>query len=135
VNSLSFSAFLVVSKPQLERMPALPATCLLFALGAPMVIALAAPGLAALDFSAVPPSVWLLGAYIVICPTVLAYFVNYWALRHATSSLVAFFVYLQPLVAATFAAIFLGEAITVHLILSFLLVAAGIGLVAIRARR
>ncbi len=68
-------------------------------------------------------------------PTVLAYFINYWALRHAASSLVAFFVYLQPLVAATFAAIFLGEAITVHLLLSFLLVAAGIGLVALKARR
>lgn len=135
VNSLSFSAFLVVSKPQLERMPALPATCLLFVLGAPMVIALAAPGLAAMDFSVVPPLVWLLGAYIIIFPTVLAYFINYWALRHATSSLVAFFVYLQPLVAATFAAVFLGEALTGHLVLSFLLVAAGIGLVAVQIRR
>ncbi len=135
VNSLSFSAFLVVSKTQLERMPALPATCLLFVLGAPMVTALAAPGLAAMDFTAVPPFVWLLGAYIIIGPTVLAYFINYWALRHASSSLVAFFVYLQPLVAATFAAVFLAEAITVNLVLSFLLVAAGIGLVALKTRR
>ncbi len=35
----------------------------------------------------------------------------------------------------TFAAVFLGEAITSHLVLSFLLVAAGIGLVALKARR
>ncbi len=135
VNSLSFSAFLVVSKPQLERMSALPATCLLFVLGAPMVIALAAPGLASLDFAAVPPFVWLLGAYIIVFPTVLAYFVNYWALRRASSSLVAFFIYLQPLVAASFAFTFLDEAITVPLVLSFLLVAAGVGLVARTARR
>lgn len=135
VNSLSFSAFLVVSKPQLERTPALPATCLLFVLGAPMVAGVAAPGLAALDFAAVPASVWLLAAYIVVFPTVLAYFVNYWALRRAASSLVAFFVYLQPLAAASFAATFLDEAITIHLIVSFLLVAGGIALVARNRRR
>jgi drug/metabolite transporter (DMT)-like permease len=135
VNSLSFSTFLVVSKPQLERMPSLPATCLLFVLGAPMITALAAPGLAALDFAAVPTFVWWLGLYIIIVPTVIAYFINYWALRRASSSLVAFFVYLQPLVAATFAVLFRKEALTLHLVTSFLLVAAGIALVARNSRR
>jgi drug/metabolite transporter (DMT)-like permease len=129
VNSLSFSAFLVVSKPQLERMPALPATCLLFLLGALMVVALAAPGLARLDFTSVSPSTWALAAYIIVFPTVGAYFLNFWALRRAASSLVAFFIYLQPLVAAAFAVVFLDEAITAHLVLAFLLVAGGIALV------
>jgi drug/metabolite transporter (DMT)-like permease len=135
VNALSFSAFLVVSKPQLERMPTLPATCLLFVLGALMISVVAAPELLHTDLGAVPGHVWWLAAYIVVFPTVVAYLLNYWALRRAASSLVAFFVYLQPLVAAGFAVAFLGEAITLPLILAFLLVAGGIALVARRARR
>jgi drug/metabolite transporter (DMT)-like permease len=130
VNSLSFSAFLVVSKPQLERTPTLAATCLLFVLGAVMVVTVALPELARTDLARVPASSWLLGAYIIAFPTVGAYFLNYWALRRAPSSLVAFFIYLQPLVAATFSATFLGEAITLQLGVAFLLVAGGIALVA-----
>jgi drug/metabolite transporter (DMT)-like permease len=130
VNSLSFSAFLVVSKPLLERTPALAATCLLFVLGALMVDAVALPELLRTDLSQVPASSWLLAAYIVAFPTVAAYFLNYWALRRSPSSLVAFFIYLQPLVAATFSAAFLGEAITLQLGVAFVLVAGGIALVA-----
>jgi drug/metabolite transporter (DMT)-like permease len=130
VNSLSFSAFLVVSKPHLQRTPTLPATCLLFVLGAIPMVGLALPQLVRLDFSAVSARTWILGAYIIIVPTVVTYFLNYWALRRAESSLVALFVYLQPLLAGVFSMMFLGEHITFRLVGSFILVAGGIALVA-----
>ncbi len=126
VNSLSFSAFLVVSKRDLERQSALAATTLLFVLGALMIVPLAGLELARTDFSAVPTTTWLLCAYIIVFPTVTAYFLNYWALRRTRSSIVAFFVFLQPLVAGAIAVLFHDEAITAHLVIAFALVAAGI---------
>ena len=44
-----------------------------------------------------------------IFPTIGAYLLTYWALARAESSLVALFVYLQPVIAGITGAIFLGE--------------------------
>jgi drug/metabolite transporter (DMT)-like permease len=42
--------------------------------------------------------VWLSVAYIILVPTVGAYYLNAWALERVTPSTVAVYVYLQPLV-------------------------------------
>lgn len=98
VNALSYSLFLVVSKPILEREGTVTATSLFLALGALWLVPVGAPGLLALDFAAVPARVWLLGAFIVLAPTIAAYGLNMYALRRVESSIVALFVYLQPVI-------------------------------------
>lgn len=67
----------------------------------------------AADAAAHAPSMsaggWMAMAWIVGAATVGTYALNAWALRHAPSSLVATYIYVQPPVAAVMAAIYLGE--------------------------
>ena len=53
--------------------------------------------------------IWGLLAYIVIFPTAIAYLLQFWALSHVDSSVVALFIYLQPVIATTLAVLLLGD--------------------------
>ena len=109
LNALSFSLFLVLSKPLLDRTEPIGATAALFGFGTLWIVAAGIPDLLALDPSRVSPRAWMLGIYIILFPTAVAYLLQYWALARVESSKVAFFIYLQPLIAASFSMIFLGE--------------------------
>jgi drug/metabolite transporter (DMT)-like permease len=68
-------------------------------------------------------------AYAVIFPTVVAYFLNLWALKRAPASLVAIYVLAQPLIAAALAALPpLRERPTPILLVAGLLIIGGVGL-------
>ena len=69
----------------------------------------AMPALGGFDPTAVPGRIWALGAFIVVFPTALAYLLNFWALARVESSLVALFIYLQPLIATSLSILLLGE--------------------------
>jgi len=112
VNALSYAFFLVISRRLLSRIDPLGATVVILGFGS---LGMLLPGLTALpgfDPGLVTPRTWLLGAFIVLLPTAAAYFLNYWALARLESSVVAFFIYLQPLIATTLSVLFLGERLT-----------------------
>src|SRR5439155_1267976 len=60
---------------------------------------------------AIPAQAWIGLGLVIVGPTVAAYLLNAWALRHTDSSLVAAYTYLQPVLTAILAAIFLRETI------------------------
>src|SRR5207253_10472919 len=65
--------------------------------------------------------------WIIIFPTVCAYYLNVWALTHVESSLVSAFVYLQPVMTAALAAWILDEHPSARMIPSAVLIFAGVG--------
>ncbi len=101
VNALSYALFLVLSKDLLRQVDPLAATVVLLAFGSLGMLIPGLPALAGFDPSAVSWSTWVLGAWIVVFPTALAYLLGFWALARVESSRVAFFIYLQPLIAAS----------------------------------
>lgn len=109
VNGTSYAFFLVISKRIISRTDPLAATAVLLVFGTIGICLIGLPSLAAFDPSTVPASIWGLGALIVLFPTAGAYFLIYWALARAESSLVALFIYLQPLLAGVLSAVLLGE--------------------------
>jgi drug/metabolite transporter (DMT)-like permease len=117
INALSYSFFLVISKRLLTRTDPLGATAVLLAFGSLGIFAVGAPTLSAVAWSEVPASVWGMGAFIVVFPTALAYLLMYWALARVDSFLVALFIYLQPVIASTLSAAFLGERIGPRIVL------------------
>jgi drug/metabolite transporter (DMT)-like permease len=129
-NALSYALFLVISKRTLSRTDALGAAAVLLGFGALGMLPLAWGALAGFDPAAVSAEAWALGAFIVVFPTAGAYLLTLWALARADSSLVAFFIYLQPLMAATLSAIFLGERITPAMLAGAALVFAAVYLAA-----
>jgi drug/metabolite transporter (DMT)-like permease len=110
-NALSYSLFLVISKRLLERVDPLAATAVLLAFGTLGMLLPGLPALRGFDATAVSTRTWALGAFIVVFPTALAYLLNYWALARVQSSIVAFFIYLQPLIATSLSVAFLGDGI------------------------
>jgi drug/metabolite transporter (DMT)-like permease len=108
-NASSFSLFLVMSRDALRRADPLVATTWMLTFGAVGILLVGGSQLARAPLAALPPSFWLLAAYVIVCATVLTYFLNYYALGHTDSSMVALFIYLQPPIATALSAALLGE--------------------------
>ena len=75
-------------------------------------------------------NVWIWVAYIVVFPTIVTYLLNLWALKRASSNLVAVYIYLQPIFAAAVAPLVLtGEHLALRTVIAALSIFAGLGLV------
>lgn len=131
-NALSYSFFLVISKPILSRHSSLAVTAELLAFGAVGISLLGASQLAALEVRAVPAAVWWVAGFVVVFCTVAAYILNAWALKRVESSLVALFIYLQPLIASTIAVLFQHERLGAEALVAAALIFGGVAL-ALRA--
>ena len=126
INSMSYGFFLVISKRTMHRVDALAATALMFVFGTLPIAAFGLGTLLATDLSAVSPAAWWWGAFIVVFPTAAAYVLISWTLARAEASLVALFVYLQPLIAALLGVAFEGERLTARTVAGALLIFAGV---------
>ncbi|NIM01935.1 MAG: EamA family transporter [Acidobacteria bacterium] len=109
INATSFSFFLVISKRLMMRIDALAGTAILLTFGALMVGILGVPPLLEVNIGGLSARFWWLALFIILLPTAAAYVINYWALGKVDSSLVAFFIFLQPAIAATLSWVILGE--------------------------
>ena len=126
VNAASFALFLVISRDTIRRLGPVTATAGVLCWGNLGAALYGREAIARLDWAALPLEAWLLIAYAVVFPTVTAYFLNYWALARVESSSVALFIYLQPVLAATISAVWLGEPLTPRLFASSGLVFLGV---------
>ena len=128
VNATSFSFFLVISKRLMMRIDALAGTAILLAFGAIVIGILGVPALLDVEVAALSPRFWWLAAFIVLLPTAAAYVINYWALAKVDSSLVAFFIFLQPAIAASLSWVLLGERPAALMFAGAALIFLGVGL-------
>jgi drug/metabolite transporter (DMT)-like permease len=125
LNVASFSVYLVISRDALQRYSPLTVITWVFVFG---TIGIAPWGMVALWQQAAGMSaltLWAM-AWIVVVPTVAGYYLNLWALKRVESSVVAIFVYLQPVVTAALALPLLGERISPRLIPAAALIFAGV---------
>jgi drug/metabolite transporter (DMT)-like permease len=134
LNSLSFSVYLVISRRLLSKYRALTVVTWVFVFGTLGILPFGIGQLVAAA-PTLTPKIWRCIAYIVICPTVGTYFLNTFALRRAPASLVAIYIYLQPVLGALMAAQALGERPALATFIGGGFIAAGIWLVNRDARR
>jgi drug/metabolite transporter (DMT)-like permease len=132
-NVASYSVYLVISRGLLKRYHALTVITWVFAFG---VVGMLPWGLlpAVREVGAMGADTWAALAYIVVGPTVAAYYLNLWASRRVEASLVSTFVYLQPVMTALLAVPLLHERISWTIIPAMALIFSGVS-VAIRAGR
>jgi len=133
-NSLSFATYLVLSRPILQRYKTVTVVSWVMLFGALGVL----PFGGTLLVDAAPHvgrNAWLAVGWIVLFPTVGTYFLNAYALRRAPASLVAIYIYLQPIIGAGMAAVVLDERPHLSTLAGGLLIAAGIALVTWGNRR
>lgn len=133
LNSISYAAYVVLSRDVVLRLGALRVITWVFTYGA---LLFAPVGLAA-TVREVPQlttrGIWYL-AYIVAVPTILAYLLNAWALGRSKATVVTIYIVLQPLLAAVLARVQLGHAIASHSLWAGMLIVLGLFIVTLKRR-
>jgi drug/metabolite transporter (DMT)-like permease len=110
-NCLAYALYLVISKPEMARLSPRQTTARMFANASVIMLPIAAVPMARQSWATIPPGAWLALLLVIAGPTVAAYWINAWTLRYADASTVATYVYVQPVLTAILATIFLGERI------------------------
>jgi drug/metabolite transporter (DMT)-like permease len=129
LNSLSYAIYVAVSKKLISHYGALKSIAWLFLFGSLINVPVGLISLNSVELSEVSLNAWLAVLAIILFPTIGAYYWNTWALARTEPSVVAVYIYLQPLIGFIAAAIFLNEKATVWTLLSALLIFAGVFLV------
>lgn len=128
-NSFLYAIFIVISKGLFERYGALNMITWIFLLGSVITIPVGIYSLQQENLAALGATVWVMVAFIILLPTVAAYYLNAYALTRVSPSTVAIYIYLQPLIAFGLAPIFLGERWNWRTIVAALMIFGGVALV------
>ncbi|HEX8070978.1 MAG TPA: DMT family transporter [Pyrinomonadaceae bacterium] len=134
LNTLCYGAYIAVSQDAIRRYGALTVITWVFLLGCVVTVPLGGYYLAQTPMTHLGAGVWLALVYIILVPTVGAYYLNAWALGRVAPSTVAIYIYLQPLFAFALAPLLLGERLNPRTGLATLLIFAGVALVTLRSR-
>jgi drug/metabolite transporter (DMT)-like permease len=128
-NCICYGSYIAFSKNTIKRYGTFTAIFWIFIFGFLGTVPFGVVSLAHFSWSALSAHAWLSLLYIVVGPTVTAYFLNAWALERVTPSIVAAYIYLQPLIAFITAPLILGEKPDSRVWLAALLIFSGVGLV------
>ncbi|HKP73042.1 MAG TPA: DMT family transporter, partial [Pyrinomonadaceae bacterium] len=109
LNSFAYGAYIAISQGLIKRYGALTVITWIFIFGSFVTLPVGGYQLSKISLLTVPSNVWLAVLYIIIVPTVGAYYLNAWALGRVAPSVVAIYIYLQPLIAFAAAPLVLGE--------------------------
>jgi drug/metabolite transporter (DMT)-like permease len=132
INAVSYGSYLVVSRNAFRQMHPYAGTAVLFVFGAAGIVASMCIAWAVgwwapqTDFSALPAQAWWGMLYALGPATIGAYALNAFALRWADSSVVGFFILMQPLIATSYEAAAGHSELTGHFALAAALVGTGV---------
>jgi drug/metabolite transporter (DMT)-like permease len=134
ISSLSYGTYIAVSRNLVKRYGALRVTTWIFQISAIITFPIAVYAWSGGALESVSGKTWLEVVYIVLVPTVMAYYLNAWALGRVAPSVVAIYIYMQPMLAFGLAPLILGESWNSRTILACLLIFAGVAVVTIGSR-
>jgi len=134
LNSFCYALYVAVSKRLISHYGALKSITWLFLFGSIINIPMGVYSMREVSPAEISLQSWLFVAGLVLFPTILSYFWNAWALSRVEPSIVAVYIYLQPLMGFLAAILFLGEHFSLRLLISAILVFAGVFLVTRRRR-
>jgi drug/metabolite transporter (DMT)-like permease len=133
-SSFCYGAYIAVSRDLFRRYGALNVITWIFLIGALVTLPIAGYTWSAEGLATISTGVWLAIAYIILVPTVGAYYLNSWAITRVSPSVVAIYIYLQPLLAFGLAPWVLGESWNSRTIVACVLIFAGVAAVTVRSR-
>jgi drug/metabolite transporter (DMT)-like permease len=134
LNSLCYGAYIAISKDMIKRYGALTVLTWVFIFGSLLTLPIGAMTTSNDAILGAGASVWLAVLYIILVPTVGAYYLNAWALARVAPSIVAVYIYLQPLMAFILAPWVLHESWNSRTWVAAGLIFAGVAIVTWRTR-
>jgi len=135
LNSLSYAAYVALSKKLISHYGALKSIAWLFLFGAIINVPIGLISMQSVELSKVSFASWIALAAVIIFPTILAYYWNTWALARVEPSVVAVYIYLQPLIGTLLAIFVLKEEWKPRIFLAMILIFSGVYLVTRKRKR
>lgn len=129
INSLSFAIFLILIKPMMMKYHVVTIMKWVFFFGMFMVLPFGLEQCADARWRELDMNLWLGVFYVVVGSTFVAYYLNIIALRNLSSSVVSFYIYLQPLFATLFSLLFMEGTPNLLQLIAALLIFTGVYLV------
>ncbi len=133
-NSICYASYIAISKQMVRKYSALTVITWMFIFGSIITLPLGYFFTDGSRLLAANETVWLAVIYIIVVPTVGAYYLNAWALGRVAPSTVAVYIYLQPLIAAVLAPLIINEKWNPRAWVAMLLIFAGVFVVTRRER-
>jgi drug/metabolite transporter (DMT)-like permease len=128
-NAFSYSLYLVLVKRLMTRYQPLTIAKWIFIFGLLFCLPFCFDQAIDIEPATFTWQVWLSIIYVILGVTVVVYFLNIWAMRRSSPTLVSAYAYLQPVVAISVAVLFFGEQLNWTHILGGSLIFLGIYLV------
>ncbi len=126
LNSLSYGIYVATSKDIITRNGPFRSMMWIFIFAGIVCVPLGAYSMSSVDLASIDVTIWLLVGYIAVVATAGPYLLNAFAISKVDPSIVAVYIYLQPVIGFILAVIFLNEAIELSFIAAAALVFAGV---------
>ena len=132
INTTAFGFYLILVKRVMKKYQGVTVLKWLYVFGLFYIFPVGIQDFSQIDWSTIPPVIYLSIAYLVIMITVVAYFMNMYALKHVMPSTVSTYIYSQPVVASIFAMILGMDRLTWLEVIATMFVFLGVYLVSYR---
>ncbi len=126
VNAVSYTIYFILVKPLMLKYNPIVVMRMLFSMGFFLILPFCFVQFTETDFTAFSNTAWMIITIICVFGTFLAYIFNVYGIKHLGASIAGAYIYIQPVLAATIAIIFLGESINLQKISAGLMIAAGV---------
>ena len=136
VNSISYAYYLIIVKPMAQKYDLITLFKWLFLIGLIFNFPLGINQFTDVNWSSLPVKEAILPmAFVVIFTTVMTYFLNGYALSKITSTEVAVFMYLQPIIGIVFAIFTKSDTISLTIIIASILIFIGVYLTSVMKQK
>lgn len=126
LNAIIYAFYLVYAKRLMVKYHPLTVTLYSFFFGFFMVLPFGWSSFTEIDFAHMPLLIWGCLLFVTVGSTFLTYVLNAYALKHASSSLVGSYIYLQPVLATLIAVISGKDQLNAEKLISILIVFTGV---------
>ena len=133
-NSLSYGIFVATSKETITRNGAFRSMMWIFIFASVVCVPLGLWSISPVNVAAVSPTIWWLILYIAVAATAGPYLLNAYALSKVNPSVVAVYIYLQPIIGFILAVVFLNEIVDFKFAVAAALVFVGVYLTTKRSK-
>jgi len=106
LNASSYALYIVIVKPLITKYHPITVIAWIFTFGLLYVIPFSYGQFSEVDWSAITPMIWAAITFVVLLTTFVAYLLNISALKELSPTVVSYYIYLQPLLAAVIALFF-----------------------------
>lgn len=126
VNVSAYSLYLVVVKPLMTKYSPLVVMKWVFISGFGFILPFSIPQISDIPFQTYNLNIWISLLYVVFITTTLGFTLTVFALRHVSAGVTAYYMYLQPLIAASVAVLWGTEKLGSHMFFSAVLIFTGV---------